>query len=278
MKDKGFDDEQVLLDEIRNTYELLKFPGKSENERRSYIRYKAELAVQFQDKQTEISAVTVDIGGGGFRLVHKEPLNQGQEYEFKVFLSSLKTPISIVGKVVWQKSIPEDEKYETGVTFSNISDTDRVVLQNILEEHYTPALPPGAERRQFLRVPKLLFATIEVEEGKNKDVFSGLIVDISMGGVRVLSARQVPDGAMLHLNVELEEHSVLKLKGKVVWGNRVEALKKFQHGIEFIYGVEFANISSSIKSIIDEYLDFRRNEEEANLVKTLLRLGKENRR
>ena len=202
-------------------------------------------------------------------------MDQDQEYEFKIFFDLSDTPVSVGGKVAWQKFIPEEEKYEIGIFFSNISDKDRAVLQNILAEHYTPTLPPGAERRQFLRVPKLLFATVEVGEGGNKDIFSGLIVDISMGGVRLLSGRQVPNGAVLHLNVEIEEQSVLKLKGKVVWGNRVEALKKFQHGIEFIYGVEFANISSTIKSIIDEYLDFKRNEEETDLVKTLLRLGKE---
>lgn len=274
MSNKDFE-EQTVLETLRKTYEQLKFPAKSGIERRSYTRYKAELLVQFKDKQADVRALTVDIGGGGLRFVYKSPLDQEQEYEFKIFLDLLDTPIAAGGRVVWQKLIPEEEKYEIGIFFSNISDKDRVILQNILAEHYNPALPPGSERRQFLRVPKLLFATVEMEEGGNKEIFSGLIVDISMGGVRLLSARQVPNGATLHLNVELEEQSVLKLNGKVVWGNRVEALKKFQHGVEFIYGVEFASTSSTVKSIIDEYLDFRRNEEETDLVKTLLRLGKE---
>lgn len=274
MNGKDFDEEQQLFEELRQDYEEAKFPDKNSSGKSVYVRYKAELPIQFEDRHIEVRTLTTDIGGGGFRIVHNEPLNQDREYEFKIFLGALDTPISINGRVVRQQFMQNEDKFEIGIFFSNISDQDRATLQNALAEKYSPDIPPGSEKRKFLRVPKLLFATVEIE-GKNKDIFSGLIVDISMGGVRLLSARNIPEKAILNLNVELEEHAVLKLRGKVVWGNRVEALKKFQHGIEFVYGVEFDKISSTIKTIIDEYLDFRRNEEEANLVKTLLRLGKE---
>lgn len=274
MGNNKFEEEKKFVEELRTKYESIKFEDKEPSERRLYTRYKAEIPVCFQDKKTEVSALTLDIGGGGLRFSHQEALDPEQDYEFKIFLDKIDYPITIAGRMVWQKYIPDNDKYEIGIFFSKISDGDRMKLQNILSNNYQTDLPPGAERRKFLRVPKLLFATIEMGD-ELKEIFSGLIVDISMAGIRLLSSRQIPKDAVLALNIELEEGTILRLKGQVVWGNHVDALKKFQHGIEFVYGIEFDTASSAIKTIIDEYVDFRKNEEEANLVHTILRLGKE---
>lgn len=257
-------------EEIRKGYEMLKF---SWDERRAFARRKGLLPVRFMGEKVESYLFSVDVGGGGVRITTRKPLDPKKAYDFDLLLEGVDYPIRVKGRVVWQRplNVP-DEFYEAGLLFEEILPEDRKSLMAYAEKQ------PGIQdkgRRRFLRVPRLLLATVFREE--REEALAGLILDISEGGSRILTSRLIPAKTRIKLKVELEEGIPLDVPGIVMWGNRVEALGKFQHGIQFVHGVGFQDDAGPLRDVINEYLEFRGQLIQFNLVETLLNLARSER-
>ncbi len=261
-------DEFLEFEEIRKEYESLKFPWE---ERRAFPRKQEALPVRFMGEEIQSQLFSIDVGGGGVRIVTQKPLVQSKVYDFELLLKGLESPIRVKGKPVWTRALNiPSEYYESGLMFQEIHPEDQ---EKIIE--YAKKQPPlkQDERRKFLRVPRLLLVTLTHDSGEK--TLAGMILDISSGGARILTSKLLPQKTIIELKIELEEGEPLVVQGQVMWGNSVEALKKFQHGIEFVHGIKFQEQKEKTKEIIEDYLKFRNSLVEVNLVETLLNIAKQ---
>lgn len=268
MQEDKFEEQMKAIELIRKEYEELKFIAGLE-ERRKDQRVPETLPVQFQGHDLEAHLLSVDLGGGGIRIHHDNSVELGKIYSFSIFLESLPHPVAVRGRAVWQQEMAGKKGYEIGFMFEEIGDEEREAIKKLVAARGSTE---REDKRRFLRVPKLLF--VSVERGDAKEILPGLILDISPGGVRLLTSRQISEGTVVALSIELEERSPIQVQGKVVWGNQVEALRKFQHGIEFVHGIQFEEHAKAIDEMIEEYIKFRYQQAEVNMVELLLGLGK----
>jgi c-di-GMP-binding flagellar brake protein YcgR len=261
-------DDFLEFEEIRQEYERLKFPWE---ERRAFPRLQEALPVRFMGEEIQSHLFSIDVGGGGVRIVTQKPLNPTRTYEFELLLKGFKDPIRVKGKPVWTRplNIP-NEYYESGLMFLEINAEDQ---EKIVQ--YAKKQPPltSDEKRKYLRVPRLLL--VSLTQDSEEKTLAGLIMDISLGGARILTSKLLPSKSVIDLKIELEEGESIIIQGLVMWGNAVEALKKFQHGIEFIHGVQFQTHEEKTKKIIEDYIKFRSSLVEVNLVETLLNIAKQ---
>lgn len=114
-----------------------------------------------------------------------------------------------------------------------------------------------------------------LEREEESRVDPGMIVDLSLGGVRLLTQDPLEVGKIVGLIIEIQEDSPLRLQGKVVWGRRirdlkdldpelreqygVEDLEKYYVGFEFLhylYGIVFADLTPELEARVSHYMTF----------------------
>ena len=258
------------FEEIRKEYERLKFPWE---ERRAFPRKQDALPIRFMGEEIDSYLFSIDVGGGGIRIVTRKPLDPKKTYEFELMLKELDRPVRVKGKLVWSRplNIP-DEFYETGIMFQEVLAEDQKLVAGYANHD---SAVEESERRRYLRVPRLLLVTIsQGSEEEAKERAAGLIIDLSEGGARILTSKLFPEKTKVHMKIELEEGNPMEVEGSVMWGNHVEALRKFQHGVEFVHGVKFQAQQEKTKEVIQDYLKFKSQLTEVNLVETLLNIAK----
>lgn len=268
--------EEQEIRKIRKEYDAL-LQEALNRERRKFVRVNESVPVLLKGKEEQGYFFSMDVGLGGIRFTWSEALAIGERFQLSIALDKIKTWIHVEGEVIWQR--PYDGKFEIGMVFTAAAADEKDNLNHYLQEVSLGLNMSGdadedtrlQEKRNHPRVSRLFLSIIEFP-GAEAEKSPGLILDISLGGARLLSGRQIPEETRIRLNVEMEGSDAIHLDGKVVWTNRVEALKKFQHGIEFLHAVQFGDYSSEIKRMLETYIHYQNALKELNLVETLLKI------
>ncbi|NOY53175.1 MAG: hypothetical protein GXP58_06080 [Deltaproteobacteria bacterium] len=106
------------------------------------------------------------------------------------------------------------------------------------------------QRRKYFRVPVEIPVDFQVREETETSLLSGVIRNISSGGVLLIVSRDVvPVGKELRLRFTLSsEISLTEIPGKIV---RVEEAK---NGKKYEYGVEFIDVHNRLRDIIMRFV------------------------
>ena len=101
--------------------------------RRRHPRAGLRIPVSYASENQTRSTLTLDLGGGGLRLLAHEfvPVRTRLRLEFS--LGQATEPIVAVGRTVWVQRIPYGEQYQVGVEFLEIADARRqAVMHRVL--------------------------------------------------------------------------------------------------------------------------------------------------
>lgn len=93
------------------------------------------------------------------------------------------------------------------------------------------------ERRKFPRHARQLYLILYVDDDK---VFKAMTLDISCGGFRLQSTRELQPGMMIAFRPQdaASSHGITGT-GKVVWCNPAEKTEHFELGVAFLTPMEF---------------------------------------
>lgn len=127
---------------------------------------------------------------------------------------------------------------------------------------------PGRERRRYLRIPRLLLILYVEENRQEPD--PGIIVDLGLGGARLLTRMSLPENRKVTLILELEEDNPIQVEGRITWTRNAvenEDTLPFVDDAKYYHGVEFQAVPADVMNKIVDYLDFstNRKNEQANL-------------
>ena len=75
-----------------------------------------------------ISALSKDISPGGIRIVTNVHLPVGTLLKMEIVLSQRRRRLHAMGAVRWSRSVYEEELFEMGIEFSQISPEDKMLL------------------------------------------------------------------------------------------------------------------------------------------------------
>lgn len=91
----------------------------------------------------------------------------------------------------------------------------------------------GPERRKYKRLNVFHLSTlVEIKTTPNDTLATGILLDISAGGIGILSFKEIPVGTIINLKLSLHNLETDNIKAKVVWTK--ENNKTYRIGIQFI--------------------------------------------
>ncbi|MCM8774490.1 MAG: PilZ domain-containing protein [Candidatus Omnitrophica bacterium] len=106
-------------------------------ERRKFLRIEVAVNVVYSvigNEQLSGEAVTKNISEGGICLVVHNKIDLNSLLSLKIHLPDGKEPIQVTGKVVWKAEytfiIIQESRYDLGIQFLDISETDRNRIAN----------------------------------------------------------------------------------------------------------------------------------------------------
>jgi uncharacterized protein (TIGR02266 family) len=189
--------------------------GSNESrERRSDERLPIRLEVVYRSARSLVTEYTSSVSKGGCRLQCKQPLEVGTRFLFEMIAARSRTPVELLGEVVWCRPGTEAGLYEVGIRYVP-SDDKRAALEAMLEEIFREHDFETA--RLHVRVPVNLVARDTVEPA-----LKYLVRDISRGGLGLrlpmdvgLPAHLKPR-TLVSLAVRLNDE-ITEIGGEVVW-------------------------------------------------------------
>jgi c-di-GMP-binding flagellar brake protein YcgR len=108
-------------------------------ERRRYRRVKfgMKFVYKIMGVKGEAALTSADLSGGGLRLYLDKKIKPATMVELGVSLPNEKQIFFALGKVVWQKELPQEEletgrRYATGIEFLKIDTTNRLRLMRFV--------------------------------------------------------------------------------------------------------------------------------------------------
>ncbi|MCL5774068.1 MAG: PilZ domain-containing protein [Firmicutes bacterium] len=115
------------------------------------------------------------------------------------------------------------------------------------------------ERRRFLRIPAVSWVIINHQKYDEKP---GLMVDISIGGLKLLTEKPIAAETEVLLRIQLESSKPVEIAGKIVWSRKLEAdiFKKFNFSMVYLHGIAFHKHSAEIEVYLQEYFEFIKND------------------
>lgn len=111
----------------------------------------------------------------------------------------------------------------------------------------------GIERRKYKRLNVYhLLAPVEIKISNNNMSTAGILLDISPGGIGILSFKEIPVDHIIELSIDLHNIKTHKIKAKVVWIKQQE--KTYRIGLQFINISEedFSRISNFVNSHLEK--------------------------
>jgi len=115
----------------------------------------------------------------------------------------------------------------------------------------------GRERRKYLRIPRLLLILYVEENRREPD--PGIIVDLGIGGAKLLTRKSLTENRTITLTMELEEDHPLQVMGKIVWSRSIaeeDGSSPFVDDTKYYQGVEFIDVATDVRASILDYLDY----------------------
>ena len=109
---------------------------------RRYVRLPAAWPVRYEAQDEEAGAPhqvahTADVSAGGVALSVREMLPIGSRIKLEVLVPPLNRSIQAVGEVI--RCLPGRQGgYEIGIRFDQINPTDQVVLDDAIQQFYSP--------------------------------------------------------------------------------------------------------------------------------------------
>jgi len=82
----------------------------------------------FSGEKRSLNALTKDISPGGVRLMTNVNLPAGTRVGLEIALARRRKLVRAVGSVRWSRSVYEEELFELGVEFTEISPEDKFIL------------------------------------------------------------------------------------------------------------------------------------------------------
>ncbi len=93
------------------------------------------------------------------------------------------------------------------------------------------------ERRKYPRIPRT--TVVYVTRDGLEDSIPGHMVDVSLGGMKILIQIPVEKGSAVTVIVELESGEKIDIPAKVVWMQAVEIMQGYSFGIDYVHGIQF---------------------------------------
>jgi c-di-GMP-binding flagellar brake protein YcgR len=100
-------------------------------ERRRFQRTESSLPVKYRNLKMAAApagSTTNDIGGGGIRFKTNEFISLACRLVLEITIPTVQRPIKAISKVAWIKKSPNNEQYELGNQFLEISKEDRAAI------------------------------------------------------------------------------------------------------------------------------------------------------
>jgi len=104
------------------------------------------------------------------------------------------------------------------------------------------------ERRQFPRIP--MTTVVYVTQDGLEDSIPGHMVDVSLGGMKILTQLAVATGSEITVVVELESGERIEIPAMVVWMQCVEIMAAHCFGIDCMHGIRFTLSPDEIDRIL----------------------------
>jgi c-di-GMP-binding flagellar brake protein YcgR len=104
------------------------------------------------------------------------------------------------------------------------------------------------ERRRFMRIP--IISDVEVKTG-DKD-FSGVVINVSAGGIGIVSDKPFELGIIVEASFKLGSDKFEKVRGTITRSDTIV------FGKYFLVGMNFISLNGSQKTDLDRYIQASR--------------------
>lgn len=97
-----------------------------------------------------------------------------------------------------------------------------------------------------------LLTPIQIKVSKNDMSIAGVLLDISSGGMGILSFKEIPIDSITELSINLNSLKTNKIKAKVAWIKKQE--NTYRIGLQFIdiSKEDYLNISNFVNSHLEK--------------------------
>jgi uncharacterized protein (TIGR02266 family) len=123
--------------------------GLSESERRSALRFKVAIPIQYQGLGLWQEAATFNLSAWGVFIRTAVPFDAGEQVLLRFALPERDAPLTVMGKVIWGN--PDPSKWGgmgMGIQFVDLADADREAIEWHLAQRVAARLATGEEAGQ----------------------------------------------------------------------------------------------------------------------------------
>ncbi|MCM8813956.1 MAG: PilZ domain-containing protein [Candidatus Omnitrophica bacterium] len=172
------------------------------------------------------------------------PLAAGTKLDLSLLVTSDSDPVNVRGTVFSQEQIASKFLFRTTVRIENIDEQCNQHLFQFLKK----ASKNIKIKREFVRCP-LVTQVRWSEERAPECVFSATSGDISAGGMKIFTERNISLQATLRVSFELTPvHGSVQVEGAVVWEQK-------RMGALYIVGGRFVRIRPYYRGMIVSYIN-----------------------
>ncbi len=103
--------------------------------RRRYLMYYSRV---FDRETGSVLGYIVDVTPEGAMIISEEPVSPGKTYQFRMDLPediSERSFVDFTAESIWCKKDIDPNFYDTGLRISNLSDDDRGLIENMIQEY-----------------------------------------------------------------------------------------------------------------------------------------------
>lgn len=203
-----------LLDRLRGNAGLSDRDLAATEKRKSWRVFHKIPLKAYGPREVPLELVATNFGPTGMRAETSQRLKKDDELRVEVERPGL-PPDHFRVRVVWCRRRKDDGQHEVGVRFVDDAANNKLSAARFLLEECNLSIQNPREQRKAPRVQaSRMAAVIATDDG---EVSQAQVVDLSIGGVQLLSARRVPRGANLDLKITLAaDLPALLCKGIVV--------------------------------------------------------------
>ena len=108
-----------------DAFEIIRLTEPKKKQRREFFRlkYMIKVTIKSLEKDTEANALTLDLSGGGLKLLTDRSFYPGEKIECTLFMED--ETITVASVVVRMHRRTEDKRFEVGIKFDDIGEQNR---------------------------------------------------------------------------------------------------------------------------------------------------------